>query len=696
MTLIERLKRANARAAPEESVSLRVVVAVAVLAAATAVVRQDIGSTAVDVATLVVLPAAFVFSHLARHRSGFWLKIGLAIGLLVAFGHFLSSLGGVELGTLADVQAPLAELFLWVQILHSLDVPARRDLMFSLASSVILVAIAGVLSVSAVLAWHVAVWGPAFVAGLVLAHRRELEELPALGQAVDTTPRSMLRPVAAVVAAVAVVGAAGLLVIPAGSARAFAFPARLPRLVDVPGGGGGISNPSLGAADPARPGRASSKGRASFGYFGFSDRLDTSLRGRPDNTLVMRVRAARPDFWRGQTFDRWDGRQWKLSDTRERAIGGDAPIDIPTPSDRAPVFSDSDLVQTFYVERPGPNIIFAAPHPQQLYFADNRVFVLSDGTMRSGVELERGAVYTVISGRATVTADALRFSAVRSRYDTPQPVLDRYTQLPDTLPARVRELAARVTAGETNVYDKVRALERWMAANTEYSLDVPPLPSGADAVDRFLFVDRIGFCEQIGSSLVVMLRSLGIPARLAVGYAPGERNPFTGMYEVRASDAHAWAEVWFPGVGWQGFDPTASVPLSGDHVGSATGAGLFSYLRARIPSPPAWTLALAPLLIVGSAAPSLVRRRRRTPPSWVATYVAQLERAGRQRGRPRKPNETPAGYALALGHSVLPDRRFERVAATLDVEAYSGAAAPVEERDAAERVLAEVSALWPA
>ena len=68
-----------------------------------------------------------------------------------------------------------------------------------------------------------------------------------------------------------------------------------------------------------------------------------------------------------------------------------------------------------------------------------------------------------------------------------------------------------------------------------------------DAVDQFLFVDKEGFCEQIGTSLVVMLRSLGIPARLVVGYAAGERNPFTGLYEVRGKDAHAWAEVYFPG-----------------------------------------------------------------------------------------------------------------------------------------------------
>ena len=73
-------------------------------------------------------------------------------------------------------------------------------------------------------------------------------------------------------------------------------------------------------------------------------------------------------------------------------------------------------------------------------------------------------------------------------------------------------------------------------------------------------MDRRGFCEQIGTSLVVMLRALGIPARLAVGFAPGERNPFTGLYEVKASDAHSWAEVYFPGLVGRGSIPPRTFP----------------------------------------------------------------------------------------------------------------------------------------
>ena len=127
--------------------------------------------------------------------------------------------------------------------------------------------------------------------------------------------------------------------------------------------------------------------------------------------------------------------------------------------------------------------------------------------------------------------------------------------------ARVAAVRAQA-AGLTYVYDRARALESGIGSQFEYRRDIPPLPLGSDAVDHFLFESRIGFCEQVGTSLVVMARSLGIPARLVVGFVPADRE--SGQWVVRAEHAHAWAEVWFPGIGWQGFDPTASVPLAAD------------------------------------------------------------------------------------------------------------------------------------
>jgi hypothetical protein len=107
---------------------------------------------------------------------------------------------------------------------------------------------------------------------------------------------------------------------------------------------------------------------------------------------------------------------------------------------------------------------------------------------------------------------------------------------------------------------------------------------GADAVDDFLFQSRLGFCEQIASALTIMLRSQGVPARLATGYVPGERDRVSGVWNVRSSDAHAWVEVWFPLTGWQPFDPTAEVPLAADAGGGTVGGDLAGALVSSIVS----------------------------------------------------------------------------------------------------------------
>ena len=169
------------------------------------------------------------------------------------------------------------------------------------------------------------------------------------------------------------------------------------------------------------------------------------------------------------------------------------------------------------------------------------------------------------SRSALATPAVLR--AADARPD-PSEVLDGFAQVPaGSTTERVRALALRITSPAPTTYDKIKAIEAWLAANVQYSLNAPLAPKGVDVVDDFLFRSRVGWCEQIASSLVVMARSVGIPARLATGFVSGERDSLTGEFVVRERDAHAWAEIYFPGIGWQPFDPTASVPLAGDAGG---------------------------------------------------------------------------------------------------------------------------------
>ena len=162
--------------------------------------------------------------------------------------------------------------------------------------------------------------------------------------------------------------------------------------------------------------------------------------------------------------------------------------------------------------------------------------------------------------------------------------VEPFLEIPASTTQRTIDLATGLRTPGQSTYDTILAYERWLGANTEYDLDAPVPPDGADAVDDFLFESKLGYCEQIASTLTVMLRSQGVPARLATGYVPGERDRVSGVWKVRASDAHAWVEVWFPQTGWQPFDPTASVPLSGEVDGGTVGGDLIGAATSSIAS----------------------------------------------------------------------------------------------------------------
>jgi transglutaminase-like putative cysteine protease len=129
-----------------------------------------------------------------------------------------------------------------------------------------------------------------------------------------------------------------------------------------------------------------------------------------------------------------------------------------------------------------------------------------------------------------------------------------YLQLPPVDP-QVRQMALDVTRNATSAYDKVRAIETFLQTSYGYTLDLPPaMPD--DPIAYFLLDIRRGHCEFFASAMAVMLRSLGIPTRLVNGFLQGSFNEISGQYTVRASDAHTWVEVYFPGYGWVNFDPT--------------------------------------------------------------------------------------------------------------------------------------------
>ena len=299
--------------------------------------------------------------------------------------------------------------------------------------------------------------------------------------------------------------------------------------------------------------------------------------------------------------------------------------------------------------------MFHADNAERVYIQSRSLFLTGDGTIVSASSMGAGTVYTVVSNDIAASPEQLRQSTLPQ---PSSPVPDsamlsdsdrqRYLQLPHAYP-RVTALARHITAGigtpgdpDPHSYDKVEAIESWMSSHVRYTTDIPPLAPGADAVTSFLFGSRQGYCEQISTATVVMLRSLGIPARETVGYVPGSFNPITDLYDVQAKDAHAWVQVWFPGFGWQNFDPTAVVPLANPTPGSVL-AHRTTQLLAHLPWVPVGLVVVAAVAVLMVA----VRRRRR-PPTWAHRVASDLERGGAGLGRVRRKDETLSAYGERL------------------------------------------------
>jgi len=169
-----------------------------------------------------------------------------------------------------------------------------------------------------------------------------------------------------------------------------------------------------------------------------------------------------------------------------------------------------------------------------------------------------GDTYRVVSAVSRATIEQLRSAG--SNY--PAAISERYLQLPDTLPDRVRELARQIVtdAKATTPYDQAAALETWLRKNITYNDQITAPATGQDGVDYLLFVTKQGFCDYYASAMAVMARSLGLPARIATGFASGTLDTQRGVYQVYQNNAHTWPEIYFPQYGWIQFEPTASQP----------------------------------------------------------------------------------------------------------------------------------------
>lgn len=311
------------------------------------------------------------------------------------------------------------------------------------------------------------------------------------------------------------------------------------------------------------------QGIATTDYYG-GDRLDLSGAVQLGDDPVMRIEVSEQPmgyrfYWRSTVFDTYDGRGWEHQ-RAVRAYKDSAGMNFNVGDYEA----RRTITQTIEMLIGATALVHAAPQPQQI----NRIAVeaelncIGGGTNcvnnRQEVDIAiinaRRALrthdrYTAVSSISVATASQLRGAGT----DYPNWITNLYLQGSNRVSLQTRALTDQIVTvgGATNPYDKAKAIEQWLRANITYDEKISTPPANGDPIDWFLFDIRRGYCNYYASAMVMMLRSQGIPARMAAGFAQGTYEPISRTYLVKENDAHTWVEVFFPGYGWVEFEPTA-------------------------------------------------------------------------------------------------------------------------------------------
>jgi transglutaminase-like putative cysteine protease len=379
-----------------------------------------------------------------------------------------------------------------------------------------------------------------------------------------------------------------------------------------------------------------------------------------------------PLYWRVLTYDQYTGSGWISSDTQ---IADHQAGEVIRPSQLP---NHVTIEQEFRLTGEKAGFLYAAG---VLVTADDDIRI----TWREpvGEEFRQDVFgylidttrYRVQSQVPQVNDDILRYSEA----EIPGWIQDRYLVLPEEVPARVHELALALTAEEDTHYDQAVAIESYLRT-IPYTRDLPPPPLDQDIADYFIFELKQGFCGYYATAMAVMARSIGIPARVAIGYARGTYLPDEDIYRVTEDDAHAWTEVYFPGTGWVPFEPTGGRPgLERDReVPGQIGPEIQETLEPLLPSL-TWVIShswwstpvgIALLLILLVMLWFWVDEgwlRRRNPNEAVGRLFRRLYRSAKWLGVPVSPLRTPYEFQAALIERVLTLTLDTRWAAMADL-----------------------------
>lgn len=375
---------------------------------------------------------------------------------------------------------------------------------------------------------------------------------------------------------------------------------------------------------------------------------------------LMRVRTNQQAYWRTRVWDSYGGRDWKTSAEpqlcRPADVTAGGELVFRGADDTARPPHTSRVEQTFTASAGFGNLLHAAAEPVQVSIRSSALQRDSFNCWRVVAPPGFGvSSYTVVSNVPVASEKDLRDAPAAY----PPGIRERYLFVPLSA-ERVRALSLHIAGRIASPYDRVMALRRYLAANCVYDLEAPPVPLEVpDAVTHFIFTSRRGYCDIFASSLAIMARSVGVPARIATGFMPGEYDSQTGEYVVRDKDRHSWTEVYFPGYGWM---PVEATPAGGDD-----GPGFWRALwfETRLMLRTSWVrlslLAVSVLMVLialrvvsteDTEQDALPRRALRPEARRAQVVWRRLSRLLARRGVPVRRSATPMELYVAFRASV--------------------------------------------
>jgi len=280
------------------------------------------------------------------------------------------------------------------------------------------------------------------------------------------------------------------------------------------------------------------------------------IQNAPNSPAVFHVRITQAGEyalkWRGSALSQFDGRRWFNPPSQNQLLRVES--GFTRLAGLSQLWRPGRRIE-YEVQLKGAtgDVLFFAGIPESVSIDAQTLVRTPVNGYRIGLADTPGPRYA-----ASSFIDDPARSITRDVEDLDPAARENYLRIP-RLDPRVAELAHRLTGAEPVTLDRARRIEEHLRSSYSYTLELPKEPP-ADPVAYFLFERRRGHCEYFASAMALMLRTIGIPSRLATGFQSGTFNPFTGWYLVRGNDAHAWVEAYFPGHGWVVFDPTPPNP----------------------------------------------------------------------------------------------------------------------------------------